>query len=239
MHAFLTLRGRHLGVKMLRPSLYSQVYQFLQEVASMSTPALSVPARYGQRLQVWSDRWEKSGRLTTEGRAEVMGPVVELRNWMLDSVGAAEHVKIEIWARCGEGQGSLRRWMSSQSILTGDANARPHETPVVDLGHYAAVDAFAHRGAQIGSFLPEDPARWTDYFAVAIVLYEEPYFGLPVGVALAVLNCPGEPERAEGTLLALERQRAEITERLINLGTELLRPATNDQADAHGPRSVA
>jgi hypothetical protein len=187
---YVSARGEDFGLSILRPDFYSQVYQFLQEVVDLLRLGKNYVA-YEERLRQWWRAWEvpvyaneRARRRVTEGLQDI---VVD---HLPDLRATTEHLKIELWVRSNPDSRLFELWCSSQSMWLSAVAHRPHQAPIATDTEYVAVSCFAQRVTLRGSTRALRPGRWTHFVAVPVLLTEDPYAVLPVGVAIAFFDAP-------------------------------------------------
>ncbi|WP_328448428.1 SIR2 family protein [Amycolatopsis sp. NBC_00438] len=222
---YASLRGLHLGVRVLRPDFYGQVCQFLHE-ATIPTD-LRVP-NYSTRLRKWWQSWS-----TEDQKPQRLNRLVDysrsLRQFAINEerqLDRTPHVKAEVWVRDDPDSRRLRLYASSQNVVLPDAGYWPHSARIEHMSRYVAVSAFAARQATEGTVENSHDGRWTHFLAVPIILPEAPYYELPVGVMILLLHAPAIEEEVYFGDAESDHMR-ELAVRMKTLGQEFLRPTTS------------
>lgn len=212
-------RGRELGVEVLRPNFFGQVYQFLDEVrAKVSEPTDYVP--YVRRLDEWTDRWYQSGLHVDEAhRRTATLRARQTSAELVQIVGSVSKAKVELWVRRPNEERSLELWASSQGMWIPGDEHWPKTVSLVGPLQHAAVNCFAMGTTTQGRVSPLDRTRWTHYVATPVNLPGN-YASLTVGVSIALFHAP-DHARAE-QLPSVDQNLDVIGTQLLAYGRELL-----------------
>jgi hypothetical protein len=224
---YLSLRGQHLGVTVLRPDFYGQVNQFLLEVGLKVSArgANSIPT-YDKRLRRWWKDWSAPGNqsevaASPQGLAVSLGALAQVVG---ERVHEASHVKAELWVRADPEKRVLELWSSSQSVRTTGKHYWPHRVNIALQSGNAAVEAFAQRTATSGVATFRTDGRWTHYLSIPIILNDEPFYELPVGVVTLLFHAPALSEAQ--TLTSVESNYRDIVDLVTQTASPLLLPPT-------------
>ncbi|MET8995139.1 SIR2 family protein [Amycolatopsis sp. NPDC004169] len=222
---YATLRGLHLGVKVLRPDFYGQVCQFLNEA---TIPADSRIPDYSTRLRKWWTSWSAQEH-EPQGLEYLITCSKALRQFAFDEeqqLDRAPYVKAEVWVRHNPDSRRLSLYASSQSVVLPGEGYWPHSAKIEHLSRYAAVSAFAARQATQGTVEYRTDGRWTHFLAVPVILPEAPYYELPVGVVILLLHAPDVQDDVYFGEADSERM-LDLSVRMKTLGQNFLRPITS------------
>jgi hypothetical protein len=232
LEVLLEKRLAHLGVESLRPDFFGQVAQFLHEVSVCTTVGEGryvgneVDYRYGQRLSAWWRDW--SANIQNVGFDELqrrhMNRLAQLKDELSPELelSANEMIKLELWVRenPSDDHRELALWASSEHQW--HVKGAKHRGEIEIGSEYVAVRTFC-RGNVLLESLPSGTARrWQSFLAVPVLLTDEPWNRLPVGVVQLLSN----QRDHTSCLRKLTRPRAtEIASILRECAIELLDPA--------------
>lgn len=195
------LRGSEIGLVVLRPDFFGQIFQFLSEI-QVRTTLRGDYTSYMDRLKQWSTEFygNRHSDIAIRLKATVDAKVF-VDQW-LPKLPRVERAKIEIWVRgdaCQSDQLTQRAielWISSQAVLIPSSDYWPKRVPMVgfEATRKSALRAFATQSACTGRVVPPDPDRWTHYVAVPIIT-STPAGRLPVGSVVMFMHSPTNLDR--------------------------------------------
>jgi hypothetical protein len=198
-NAAFEARLAHLKVEPVRPDFYGQVAQLLNEVMHCRVTCggkYRGSERYSDRLTRWWSTWSRKVRYR-RGPRDYQDKCQEILADTQKTVAATlkprgtERLKLELWIRSSPpNQRHIELWGSS---IAASRTVRDNvQAKIENQSDYAAVRAFCQgfdlRGAMRGS-----PGRWQSHFSVPIVLQNQPWHRMPVGV-ISLLST--QPENA-------------------------------------------
>lgn len=229
------LRGDALGIQIVTPNYYGQVYQLAHEMqhavgrlpSAQNSGKIARYVPYINRLENWwssftrlkyaSDRVRRTTTLALKNQAAQLHA-----DWLHD----AEHLKLELWIRAGvtpkHDPRVLELWCNSQSMNLPNTIHWEHHVSLADRHASPAVSAFALRTPFYSEDASRTDRRWTHVVAVPIVLVQPPFYGIPVGVVVLRLHAPESVGQAS-TPLTLEHLEY-INGYLTELGAQALTP---------------
>jgi hypothetical protein len=221
------LRGRALGIALLHPDFFGQVFQFVHELALAVTNNASgdsyADIAYMRRVETWWAAFESrkyaSDRVRQAGTRKLQAASQELRTF----VPEANHIKLEVWIRAHfsvtDDPRALEMWCSSQSMWLSKGTHWPHTAALTLNSTLPAIVCFANRGFVYGAVTGRSDKRWTHYAALPIVLESKPYLSVPVGSVVALFN---SSHVNSGALPSVVANSSQIAEKLKVTGESLL-----------------
>ena len=242
VEAVLTKRLRQLNLKPILPDYYSQVSQFLNEIAIWRTALsqgklplgqdtyASWDERYGKRLEKWNQRFKPRAlpssphlfkRVQTALNDHLLSELDAILTRL--SPSATETFGLSIWARepfpPPPKHRSLIEWCSSICVFSNRAGLR--EAPVHEGSSWRASEAFCSGGQCVWGEEQAGPSsRWRTVLASPIYLESLEWKGLPVGVIMLTSSLPLD----SSAIRADQRSRASIWQTLNTVGARLLDP---------------
>jgi NAD-dependent SIR2 family protein deacetylase len=192
-------RLRHLGIIRLRPDFYGQVTQFIHEMSlamSSETPGDYVNRRYSLRLRNWWDRWSADWS-EPDIQPKIQGSLADLVNKTQDRLRASgndqvSRIKAELWVREDPDRRIFTLWGSSESHLQHPS----HRATIALETSYFPIQAFASRSAEFRTIPYDVSYNWRFFMAVPIILSNEPWQELPVGVVTLLFRSDDGAEDA-------------------------------------------
>jgi hypothetical protein len=174
---------------------------------------------------LWWERFSKSKYRDDMARHTLTTALQDLVEALSPDVPEAEHVKLELWIRAGFTTATdpreLELWCSSQSMWLSGGRHWPHRVPISSDATAPASISFTSRGTTDGYVSMRSDGRWTHFIAVPIVLDEDPFLSVPVGVIVMLMHAP---QLAKEPIPSYEKNRSSLTERLVTCGGEALTP---------------
>ena len=216
-------RFAHIGIVPVTVDFPAQVPQLLREVA-LRVKYGDGYRPYGARLLEWWNHWYEhfgftsAGTVNNNGRS-LWNQVVwrekllalrdgpdGIRAWLGDHVtgGPTENLMVEVWVRNPRNR-TVFLWASSNSLWLDGATAHHGELRMRAQHLYVAQTTF-HEGVTRAVPLHSERGPWKYCVSMPLILHEEPWHHLPVGVAnvLSDQTLPAtadEPVGAEGSPL--------------------------------------
>lgn len=203
--ALAAVRGDFLGIEILRPDFYGQVFQFIQEIGFAASSTSNQPyVEYCDRIRNWAREWARTRdsadsvdqRSVIEARARSISKEFEELNEI-------DHCKVEIWGRTDPDSRRIHRWCSSQSTWHPDAWL--HSEPIEPLSDRPVIRCFCERTRLLVE-TPFNDNRWTHYMAVPIFLPDDPWLDIPVGAVIAFFHQPDGAHVKTGELTANKKR---------------------------------
>jgi hypothetical protein len=220
------LRTANLGVEAIRPDYYGQVAQFLNEVAlCVSDPDRYAAETYMYRLDAWCKKWaihvKKIGPVELRAAHNRRLRLALDRMNLALSVPDANRAKIELWVRQEPRSRELTRFSTSNAIHTGSEEAPLRRLSICGKHRdFEVVEAFISRRAVSGAVSSlEMKDRWSHYMALPVVLQNEPWSGLPVGVVALIV---GARDVEDAQFPVSRSGRDKLLDELGRVGRELL-----------------
>lgn len=217
-------RGQQLGIQILAPDYYGQVRQFLIEISlgAASASGTYTEKTYKDRIRKWREGFQSvysSSDSREAATTALKGLARRLSTWIVE----AQHVKCELWVRQDIEGRCLELWAESHVVWMdpSDPDYWPHIEPITLDSDSPAVLAFHNRLATEGRVTNRRPGRWTHFVAMPIVLASVPHNEIPVGIIVALMNCPTVPSQDQ--LQGVRSHIAAIEQDLMTVGTELLK----------------
>jgi SIR2-like domain len=224
---FTAARFRHLGITPITLDFACQVPQFLREVALkvQTSHRRRTYRSYGDRLANWWQKWhthlgfpvERSGepgprpllmqlawqKMLADVRDKTITPFLK------DNAPGkkSERIMVEVWLRnprlrdldnppLQAGVRSLFLWASSESLWLAGDTAHWGPVSIKAKDHYVAQEAF-REGRTVIKKLEPKRGHWKYCVSMPLILHEEPWYHLPIGV-VNVLSDISPPETEIG-----------------------------------------
>ncbi|MFP5580028.1 MAG: SIR2 family protein, partial [Acidimicrobiia bacterium] len=192
-------RLRHLGIIRLRPEFYGQVTQFIHEMSLAMTSDSEddySTRRYSLRLREWWKAWS-ADRSDPACQPQIQGALADLVDrtqtiLRADGNDRVDRIKAELWVREEPDRRIFTLWGSSESHLQQPS----HRATIALDTTYFPVQAFAKRSAEFNSIPLDVSYNWRFFMAVPIILSEEPWQELPVGVVTLLFRSDDQAEDA-------------------------------------------
>jgi len=224
-------RLEHLKVTPLRPDFFAQVALLLNEVVhcriNMEGKYVgedAAPGRYGGRLSAWWREWHvivSSSRPATLVDDNCQRLLADARDELARILKRRprEVLKLELWVRHDPAhRRELELWGSSETARRSSKSA--HRSLIENASRYAAVRAFCEGFAVRGSL--DQSSRWRSYFSMPVVLTDEPYHHLPVGV-VNIMSTAEEKQSCLGAVIDASTW-PDVVRLLSTVGQSILDP---------------
>jgi hypothetical protein len=220
-------RGVLIGLNPLHPNFFGQVFQFIYEIRLRATHqgADRTYIPYIDRVALWWKAFSESKYQDDDVRHHLTKALQALVAELTPDVPEAAHLKLELWIRPDFTQEHdprvLELWCSSQSMWLSHGSHWPHQVPISSAATAPASISFAHRSTTDGYVANRSDERWTHFIAVPIMLDDDPYLSVPVGVVVMLMHAP---EYRDTPIPSYAAMRASLTAQLLECGVQALTP---------------
>lgn len=248
------LRGKHLGIHLLRPLNHSQSAQFLEELriavgsndvtgddGYYAAPANG--ASYPERLSRWHQEWEKRADTNDPASAHRVlrsGLDNGIKLALKEKHSASELFRVEIWVRKNprSSNRSLTLWATSTGPIVDRSTMR--SDPIRRNSTNASVRALMDGRPRLMSIeelgLPSDASRWQTFLSMPVFVQVEIDSGafntssyVPAGVITLTSNMSMTRANGKGekSVFADSLEVSDfnvVKAQLIALGRTILRP---------------
>lgn len=238
-------RVRSIGVRPIIVDYYGQVQQILREITVQHLTGSSYlsdgrcgDSCYDKRLREWWSAFalavNELDELDELDDVKVQVVLMDALSGLGSDVAEIAGIndpgdwKVELWLRQNPDSREMHLWATSESIHLKPPTRHRATIPRDD--GYHAVAAFQSRTTQYGPVGVH--SRWNWHFAEPIILTDEPWYDLPVGVINFLSSRPvglwPQPDDSEHEELMKAERRATVSAQMRALGAEILRPSGPD-----------
>ena len=218
-------RGDEIGISVLAPDFFGQTTQFLIELeraaALASRPDNTCYIPYKDRIRNWAEQFLATTYGNKTRREAATKKLEELADFVRGLTRSdTDHLIVELWVRNDIEHRNLELWASSQLMWSSDDQYWPYREHLSHSSTAPAVASFRDRAASTGRVTHREDGRWTHYLSAPIVLVPEPYWRIPVGVVVVLLNAPkvGPSE----SIPTIDINEASLVAELVRVGVEIL-----------------